>query len=104
MAEWDEAKPNRIIYVGRGEKMMTPEAFCQLATADYERQWASAAGHQERHPLRVKMELLSQITQQARDADEFGRLLAEGCGADDPFRALLCADLYPWWERVRDCN
>lgn len=80
---------------------MTPEAFCQLAMADYERQWAAAAGHQERHPLRVKMNLLRQITEQARDPDEFGRLLAEGCGADDPFRVLLCLDLSARWERLR---
>jgi hypothetical protein len=80
---------------------MTPEEFCQLAMADYERQWAAAAGHQERHPLRVKMELLRQITAQARDPDEFGRLLAEGCTSDDPFRVLLCADLSGRWERLR---
>ena len=81
---------------------MTPLEFCQLAMADYERQWAAAAGHQERHPLRVKMELLRRITHQARDSDEFGRLLAEGCASDDPLQGLLCAELSPWWERVRE--
>jgi hypothetical protein len=80
---------------------MTPEAFCHLAMADYERQWAVAAGHQERHPLRVKMDLLRQITEQARNPDDFGRLLAEGCTSDDPIRCLLCAELSPWWERLR---
>jgi len=80
---------------------MTPEEFCQLAMADYERHWAAAAGHQERHPLRVKMELLRRITEQARDPDEFGRLLAEGCASDDPIRVLLCNDLSARWERLR---
>ena len=80
---------------------MTPQEFCQLAMADYERQWAAAAGHQERHPLRVKMETLRQISEQASDPDEFTRLLEEGCSSDDPVRVLLCADLVPWWRRVR---
>jgi hypothetical protein len=80
---------------------MTPEAFCNLAMADYERQWAVAAGHQQRHPLRVKMDLLRKLTEQARDADEFGRFLADGCRSDDPIYVLLCAELNPWWERLR---
>jgi hypothetical protein len=79
---------------------MTPQEFCQLAMADYERQWAAAAGHQERHPLRVKMELLREITEQARDEADFTRLLVDGCTSDDPYRALLCADLSPWWNRL----
>ena len=80
---------------------MTPQEFCQLAMSDYERQWAAAAGHQERHPLRVKMELLREVTQQADSPEEFGRLLAAGCSSDDPFRALLCAELSPWWQRLQ---
>jgi hypothetical protein len=80
---------------------MTPQHFCQLAMADYERQWAAAAGHQERHPLRVKMELLRELSQQAGDPEEFTRKLAEGCDSDDPLRNLLCAELSPWWGRVR---
>lgn len=80
---------------------MTPAEFCQLATADYERQWTAAAGHQERHPLRVKMDKLAELTAQARDADEFTRLLTEGCASDDPIRSMLCGELGPWWERVR---
>jgi len=80
---------------------MTPEKFCQVAMAVYERQWAAAAGHQERHPLRVKMSLLREITDRARDAEEFGRLLADGCSSDDPFHALLCSELCPWWERLQ---
>ena len=80
---------------------MTPAEFCQLAMIDYERQWAAAAGHQERHPLRVKMELLRELTQQAGDPEQFTRQLREACEGDDPYRRLLCAELLPWWERVR---
>jgi hypothetical protein len=80
---------------------MTPREFCQLAMADYERQWAAAAGHQERHPLRAKMTALEQIMEQARNPDEFGRLLAEGCDSDDPIRMLLCAELSPRWQECR---
>ena len=80
---------------------MTPRHFCQLAMADYERQWAAAAGHQERHPLKAKMTALEEILQQASDADEFGRLLAEGCASEDPIRMLLCAELLPRWTEHR---
>jgi hypothetical protein len=78
---------------------MTPKEFCQLAMADYERQWAAALGHQERHPIKVKMNALSELTEQARDAEEFGRLLGEACGGEDPIRALLCAELMPRWQQ-----
>jgi hypothetical protein len=77
---------------------MTPKEFCQLAMADYERQWTAAPGHQERHPLKVKMAALEQLMQQAKDPDEFGRLLAEGCDSDDPVLMLLCAELSPRWQ------
>lgn len=80
---------------------MTPEAFCQLAMAEYERQWAAAAGHQERHPLRVKMELLRQLMEEAHGTEDFERLLREGCNAEDPFRSLLCSELLAWWQRFR---
>ena len=80
---------------------MTPKEFCQLAMADYERQWAAAPGHQERHPLKVKMMALAEIMQQAKDPDDFGRLLAEGCDSDDPIRMLLCAELSPRWKECR---
>jgi hypothetical protein len=79
---------------------MTPAEFCQLAMVDFEQQWAAAAGHQQRHPIRVKMELLRTLTEQAGDPEQFTRLLAEGCTSDDPYRHLLCADLLPWWKRV----
>jgi hypothetical protein len=80
---------------------MNPQQFCQLAMADYERQWAAAAGHQERHPLRVKMELLRQLIEPAPDSEAFTRLLEEGCSSDDPVRVMLCNELTPWWQRVR---
>jgi hypothetical protein len=69
--------------------------------ADYEQQWAAAAGHQERHPLSVKMKLLGEIAEKARDPDEFGRLLAAGCESDDPFYSLLCVELSDRWEKAK---
>jgi hypothetical protein len=80
---------------------MTPQQFCQLAMSDYERQWAAAAGHQERHPLRVKMELLKQLTEQAPEGDRFTQHLEDGCDSENPLMVLLCNELSPWWQRVR---
>ena len=80
---------------------MTPKKFCELAMTDYERQWAIAAGHQERHPLRVKMALLRELCATDADADAFGLLLEEGSESNDPQRALLCAELAPRWRRLR---
>lgn len=79
---------------------MTPQEFCDLAMAEYERQWAAAAGHQERHPLRVKMEHLKELAEQAQDPDEFSQILVEGSQSADPLRGLLCAELSPWWKRL----
>ena len=79
---------------------MTPRQFCQLAMVDYERQWAAAAGHQERHPLRVKMAALEKLAQEAGDDPEaFGQLLSAGCGSDDPVRVILCDELLPRWQQ-----
>ena len=80
---------------------MTPNEFCHIAMAEYERQWSAAHGHQERHPLRVKMSLLAQIMDEAEDPEEFGRLLGGGCDSDDPLRVLLCNELYPRWQASR---
>ena len=80
---------------------MTPREFCQLAMADYERQWSAAHGHQERHPIRVKMNTLAQLTEEANDPEDFGRLLKEGCASGDPIRGLLCEELYPRWQRYQ---
>lgn len=80
---------------------MTPEEFCRLAMAEYERQWAAAAGHQERHPLRVKMALLRQLTEEARGAEDFERLLSDACASEDPYRSLLCSELLSWWRQLR---
>jgi hypothetical protein len=77
---------------------MDPRAFCQMAMADYERQWSEARGHQERHPLREKMRALSALVEQAEGPDEFRALLGDGCAGDDPIRALLCEELIPRWD------
>jgi hypothetical protein len=79
---------------------MTPIEFCRHAMLEYERLWAAAPGHQERHPLRVKMQALESLMAEAGDAAQFTRLLVEGCASDDPFRALVCNELLPQWERA----
>jgi hypothetical protein len=70
--------------------------------AEYESQWSAAAGHQERHPLRVKMHALESLLNEATDSAHFTRLLSDGQSSDDPFHALLCAELEPRWEGCRD--
>ena len=79
---------------------MTSTEFCQQAMLEYERLWVAAPGHQERHPLRVKMRALESLMAEAGDAAQFTRLMVEGRTSDDPFRALLCNELLPRWERV----
>ena len=79
---------------------MDPRAFCQMAMADYERQWSEARGHQERHPIREKMRMLSQLVGQADTPEQFRDLLREGCGGDDPIRTLLCEELSPRWDAL----
>jgi len=79
---------------------MTPTEFCRHAMLEYERLWAAAPGHQERHPLRVKMQALESLMAEAGDAAQFTRLLADGCSSDDPFRQLLCNELLPRWEKA----
>jgi hypothetical protein len=80
---------------------MTPAEFCQQVMQEYERQWAAAAGHQERHPLRAKMRELEALMSEAGDAEQFGRLLEDGLVSAAPFRQLLCNELAPRWERQR---
>ena len=79
---------------------MDARAFCRAAMAEYERQWSSARGHQERHPIREKMRVLSQLVDQASSAEEFRERLREGCGGEDPIRALLCEDLAGRWDAL----
>jgi hypothetical protein len=80
---------------------VTPDQFCAFALAEYERQWAASVGHQQRHPLRVKMELLGQLRKQAAQQSDFDKLLRDGLSSDDPRLAMLCAELAPRWERLQ---
>ncbi len=79
---------------------MDPRVFCQTAMADYERQWSAARGHQERHPIREKMRVLSELVGQAASPDEFRALLRAGCDGNDPIRALLCVELADRWDAL----
>jgi hypothetical protein len=79
---------------------MDVQEFCRLAMAEYERQWSEARGHQERHPLREKMRILSEMAEQTTQPERFRTALAAGCGGDDPIRALVCEDLLARWDRL----
>lgn len=77
---------------------MDVKTFCDMVMADYERQWSEARGHQERHPIGAKMHTLSELVEQAADAQDFRKLLTDGCGGDDPIRSLLCEELTGRWD------
>lgn len=79
---------------------MSPEAFCQLVMADYERQWAAAAGHQERHPLRVKMEHLRDLIGQVQSGHDFDSLLRDGLEGENATLCLLCEELAARWRNA----
>ena len=80
---------------------MDPLTFCREMMSEYEEQWAEAPGHQERHPLRIKMQGLEAIIERLEQGEDFERLLQEGCNGDDAFRYLLCEDLRSRWEQQR---
>jgi hypothetical protein len=79
---------------------MDVQEFCRLAMAEYERQWSEARGHQERHPLREKMRVLSELAGQSSQPEQFQIDLAAGCTSDDPIRALVCEDLLTRWDQL----
>jgi hypothetical protein len=79
---------------------MDVQEFCRLSMADYERQWSEARGHQERHPLREKMRVLSELADQSSRPECFRTDLAAGCSSDDPIRALVCEDLLARWDHL----
>lgn len=72
---------------------MSDLAFCELLMADYERQWAHAAGHQERHPLRLKMLRLGEVIERVRAGASLDGIVAEGRAAEAPDLCLLCEDI-----------
>ena len=79
---------------------MDPATFLQLMMAEYEQQWVRATGHQQRHPLRVKMRRLQELIERKPTAEELDRLLL-GEPPADPEACLLCEDLAPYWRRLR---
>ena len=82
--------------------MLQPRAFCRAVMHEYERQWSRATGHGVRHPLRLKMAILSEWCATAPDtADEFAARLVEAEAADDPGLALLGQELRPLWARTQ---
>ena len=69
--------------------------------SDLERQWTEARGHQERHPIRVRMELVRELGASAEAGQEITDLLGEGRNSEDPLRAALCEELAARWLAVQ---
>ena len=80
---------------------VTPEKFCHEMMREYERQWVQARGHAERHPIRVKMQRLTELGREAGDAAHFDLLLTSGQRGADAEMCLLCEDLAPRWAAAR---
>jgi hypothetical protein len=79
--------------------------FLAEALADYERQWSEALGHQQRHPLRLKMERIKELAARDLGPTDFETVLADGAHSDNPGLAMLCLELYPRWRsRTRDAG
>ena len=67
---------------------------------EYERQWSRAAGHSVRHPLRLKMERLAALCEDAPDAGGFDARLSELQESTDMGDELLADELAPLWRAV----
>jgi hypothetical protein len=71
--------------------------FLADALAEYERQWSEALGHQQRHPLRLKIERIKELSARGLAPADFERLLAGGVQAEEPGLAMLYLELLPRW-------
>ena len=72
-------------------------SFLADALADYERQWSEALGHQQRHPLRLKIERVKELSARGLPPADFERVLAVGVQSEDPGLTMLCLELLPSW-------
>ncbi len=81
--------------------MDDPRAFCRAVMHEYERQWSRAAGHAVRHPLRLKIDLLSGWCEESPDARAFEDHLRRAEASEDPGECLLAAELLPLWQTTR---
>jgi hypothetical protein len=79
--------------------------FLAEVLADYERQWSEALGHQQRHPLRVKMERIKELAARGLAPADFERVLSGGVQSEDPGLTMLCLELLPRWRaRAADAS
>jgi hypothetical protein len=67
---------------------------------EYERQWSRASGHGVRHPLRLKIEKLSEWCDQSCTPAEFEARLIEAERSEDAGVALLADELLPLWRTL----
>jgi hypothetical protein len=81
--------------------MEQPQTFCRAVMHEYERQWSRATGHSVRHPLRLKMERLSDWCADDLSADDFEARLLEKQQSPDVGEELLADELLPLWRAVR---
>jgi hypothetical protein len=66
---------------------------------EYEQQWSRASGHGVRHPLRLKMSALEELSAgpDVSTPTGFTATLDAALKSDEPGAALLAAELRPLW-------
>jgi hypothetical protein len=80
--------------------MQEPRVFCRAVMHEYERQWSRATGHGVRHPLRLKMERLAVLCENAPSSNDFDARLGELQQSSDIGDELLADELVPLWHTV----
>ena len=81
--------------------MQQPNAFCRAVMHEYERQWSHTSGHSVRHPLKLKMERLQAMCDEACTPEDFEAKLLERQNSSDIGDELLADELLPLWRAVR---
>jgi hypothetical protein len=80
--------------------MREPRVFCRAVMHEYERQWSRAAGHSVRHPLRLKMDRLAVLCDEAPSVPDFEVRLGQLQASADIGDELLADELVPLWRTV----
>jgi hypothetical protein len=77
--------------------MREPQVFCRAVMHEYERQWSRATGHSVRHPLRLKMDRLALLCDEAPTVTDFEARLSVLQASTDIGDELLADELVPLW-------
>jgi hypothetical protein len=67
--------------------------LCEQVKVELELNWQRAVGHQQRHPIGVKLRAAEVLLDELRVAAEPHVLIEQGTESDEPGRALLCEEL-----------